>query len=264
MKTLKVSQSDGTTLGTDTKSVGAVFVHGIDRDSHSALNDFLRNDSMLNPLRQTGLAIAAALAMGAGHAHAGVVISNYAPALSDGTSSTIASATGQFSKAAGFTLGAGVDYNLDFLTLRLGVSDLSAVMSLTLFGDVGGNPSGPALASFVVPALALGIADYVFVPAAAFVLQDLSTYWIAATGSSPTANGITWMAENPGLTPTGLATSAGYRFSNAGIFPPVNGSVLFNTYSVNGTVIGSVPEPTSLALLAVALTGLALVRTRSR
>jgi hypothetical protein len=88
MKTLKVSQSDGTTLGTDTKSVGAVFVHGIDRDSHSALNDFLRNDSMLNPLRQTGLAIAAALAMGAGHAHAAVVISNYAPALSDGTSTS--------------------------------------------------------------------------------------------------------------------------------------------------------------------------------
>lgn len=181
-------------------------------------------------------------------ARADVIITNYPPA-NDNDGSTIAAFPGNYSKAAGFTMPAGLPYSLDSVTLRLGRNDINAVMQLDLFGDIGGNPGGPVLVSFTIPAFPLGIHDVTFTPAVPFTLQPLTTYWLAATGSSPTANGIEWFASYPGITPTGIATSAGYRFDNTGVYPPLGSSGVFNTFQVNGTPV--VPEPSTLALLGM-------------
>lgn len=181
-------------------------------------------------------------------ARADVIITNYPPD-NDNESSTIAASTGNFSKAAGFTMPAGLPYSLDSVTLRLQRNDVDAVMQLDLFGDSGGNPVGPPLVSFTIPAFPSGISNVTFTPAVPFTLQPLTTYWLAATGSSPTADGIKWLASFPGITPTGIATSAGYRFNNTGVYPPLGSSGVFNTFQVNGTPV--VPEPSTLALLGM-------------
>jgi len=186
-----------------------------------------------------------------GVASAGIIITNYPPA-NDNIGSTIAASPGGFSKAAGFTLPAGQPFSLDSVTLRLDRNDADATMQLDLFGDSGGNPVGPPLVSFVIPPFPVGVSDVTFFPATPFTLQPSTTYWLAATGSSPTQNGIEWLASDPGITPTGIATSAGYRFNNTGVYPPTGVSMRLNTFQVNGTPAGAViPEPSTLVLLGM-------------
>lgn len=213
-------------------------------------------------MKLTHLLLTATFTLASLTAHAAVLISNFPPA-NDLSFTTIAASTGDFSKSAGFTLPVGDDYTLDSVVMRLEVNDLGATTTLSLFADVAGNPGGPALATFTTPALALGTADYTFLPTAAVTLNDATTYWIAATGISPTLDGITWRSSNPGITPTGIATDAGYRFNNNGTFPATgsNGSnTILNTYRVNATV-NAVPE-TGTALFGLGLMGVAAIRRR--
>jgi hypothetical protein len=65
------------------------------------------------------------------------------------------------------------------------------------------------------------------------------------------------MANSPSITPTGIATNAGYRFSN-GPPPPTGNSTTLNSYEVGGTVV---PEPASALAVAVA-SGVACLRRR--
>lgn len=177
----------------------------------------------------------------------------------DGSASTIAASTGNFAKAAGFTMGAS-NFSLDSVTLRLRVNDPAATLTVQLFSDAGGAPVGLALVDFTNPVLPAGMSSFVFVPTAAFLLDAGTTYWVAATGLSPTSDGIEWLASAPGVAPTGLATSAGYTFSSAGVYPPTNGSSIFNSYQVDGTAV--VAEPTTLVLSALGLAALGFRRRR--
>jgi hypothetical protein len=209
-----------------------------------------------------GLAAIIAIAASPGVANAAVIIGNY-PQDNDDLASTIASITGLFTKSAGFTMPLGASYSLDSVTVRLGVNDLAATIQYDLFGTSGGNPTGPSLVSFIIPALAVGTDNYTLLPGNPFVLQPGETYWVAATGSSPTPDGIVWRATSPGITPTGVATNAGYRFNDDGTYPPVGGSSVFNTYQVNGT-LQAVPEPATLAMFGVLAAGALGVRRRLR
>ncbi|MGQ0793953.1 MAG: choice-of-anchor R domain-containing protein [Deltaproteobacteria bacterium] len=192
-------------------------------------------------------------------AEAVVIISNY-PAVNSVDGSTIAILGGGFSKAAGFTLPAGTDYSLDSVTLRLDRNNADATIQVDLFGDAGGSPVGPALLSFIVPVFGLGVSDVVFLPATPFTLLASTTYWIGATGVSPVFDdSVDWQQSNPDFLPTGIATSAGYRFSSIGVYPPNGGSSIFNIYLVNATAVAAAaPEPGALLLLGA----LAFVRRK--
>lgn len=191
---------------------------------------------------------------------AAVIIGNY-PQANDNTFSTIAATSGNLSKAAGFTLPSGTNYTLDSIILRLDVTNASSSVTFSLFGDVDGNPGGLPLLSFTTQTLTAGISDYTLLPSASFTLQTLNTYWIAATGISPSIDGVTWLASNPGVTPNGIATSAGFRSDSSGTYPPARSSTIQNTYQVSGTIV---PEPSSVALALLTSTGMLTFRRYRR
>ena len=203
-----------------------------------------------------------------------IIISNY-PFTNDstGTNLFVGNANGgdsvPKSKAAGFTMPAGLSYTLDSVTLRLMNLIGSPTLQLDLFADSGGNPVGPSLVSFAIPPLPGGFSDVTFTPSAAFTFSPSTPYWLAAKGvghSGLTEDTIGWRASLPGITPTGIAASDGYRFSSSGVDPPTDASDgILNTYQVDGTPLASeAPEPSSLTLFGLGALGLAGYRWRRR
>lgn len=160
------------------------------------------------------------------------------------------------SKAAGFTMPAGPAYNLDFVTVRINYFTTASVPMVQLYGNVSGNPSG-LLHTLVAPPVAVGMSNVVFTPSSTVQLNASTTYWIVVWNNASVANSFQWMASSPSQAPTGLATNAGYRFSN-GPPPPTGVSGTANSYSVNATVV---PEP---ATFVVVCAGLLAVFRRKR
>lgn len=148
------------------------------------------------------------------------------------------------SKAAGFTM-PGSAYNLDFVTLRLEFFTTTSAPIVHIYDDVGGNPTN-ILHTLIPPAPVVGIDNFVFA-SGGFVLNASTTYWMVIWNDTPFANSFRWLASVPSVTPTGIATSAGYRFSN-GPPPPTGNSTTLNSYSVNATLV---PEPASIVALGI-------------
>lgn len=159
------------------------------------------------------------------------------------------------SKAAGFTMPAGTAYMLNNVVLRLNFFDTASVPMIQLYSNSGSNP-GSLLATLNNPAITVGTGNFAFTPASSFQLNPGETYWIVVWNAATGLNSYQWWASSPSQTPTGLATTAGYRFSNGGP-PPTGASATFNTYEVNAT---PVPEP----ITAIALTAGALIALRRR
>jgi len=206
-------------------------------------------------------------------AGAGVIIGNYS------AGSTQVEGSGVFglsSKAAGWTMPSGTNYSLDSVTLDLEYNYwytglLAPTVTAAIYGGSGSGPTGSALVTLVDPSFvnagdpsSHAHANYVFTPPSAFTLTAGTTYWLVLSASQPSGQmDIDWMKSDPLITPSGIATLAGYRFDSSGVVPPLGISSTYNTFEVDGAAqASSAPEPASMLLAAAGLSVVLLRRRR--
>jgi hypothetical protein len=178
-----------------------------------------------------------------------VVIGDY-PQTDDGTLSSVTSLYGTYAKAVGFTMG-GQSYGLDSVTLRLMEQvGSSSTLSVALFGGTPSTLSGRALVEFNAVTIPSYASNVTFTPTTSFVLQAGASYWLEVSGQSDTLNGIVWYGSNPGVSPSGMATSAGALFTDQlGASSALEPSSVMNTFEVMGSSeagVATIPEPASL------------------
>jgi hypothetical protein len=199
-------------------------------------------------------------------ASAETVIGNFPPT-NDSALTCVANIYSSCSTAAGFTMPAGSALRLDSVTLRLDIQadPIETELTVRLFGDESG-PTGSPLLTLNSPSFAFGEGNFVFTPGVPFTLEPSTTYWIVARGGTIGTifedPYVAWLASNPGIAPSGLATSAGYRADASGVYPPTTPSSVLNTYLVEGTPVGpAVPAlgPLALGALATLLLAITLV-----
>ena len=208
----------------------------------------------------TGISSSFVLTGGVNPVRAAVLIGNL-PQTNDNVS-IIFSTTG--TKALAFTLPAGNNYSLDNAILRLGGYATGETPLVQIRNDVGGSdPGSTVLATFTNPTpQGLGVFNYTFTPTGPLTFAAGTKYWLYVTSTSA---GFDWSASIPGITPTGIATSSGYRFSNNG-GASFSSSSVFNSFQINATEItgpvASTPEPGAIA--ALSLFGLGLLGVKGR
>jgi len=168
-------------------------------------------------------------------------------------------------KALAFTL-PGQSYTLDSAVLRLRLDTFARPLTapvLRLLND-SGNPDIPGsivLSTFSTPTLVGGINNFTFTPTSPFTLLAGQKYWLALSSAADfDTSGLNWLASNPAVTPAGVATLSGNRFTSDGGANWV-ASTTVNSFTINGTLVptrgGVIPEPGTLALVATALLPLA-------
>ncbi len=137
-------------------------------------------------------------------------------------------------KGMGFTMPAGQDYILQYVTLRLETFGAAVAPIIELWTNAGGTP-GALIETLTNPSFAAsGIANYDFTSAGA-TLTAGESYWLVAYGVAG-ASQYNWKASSPAQTPTGLATHLGALFDTNGP-PPTNTSSILCSYSVTGTLV---------------------------
>jgi hypothetical protein len=136
-------------------------------------------------------------------------------------------------KGMGFTMPAGDDYTLDYVTLRLETAAGIAPI-VEIWSNAGGVP-GAAIETLTNPTFASsGIANYDFT-STGITLTAGESYWIVAYGPAGVA-GYNWKASSPAQIPTGLATHLGATFDTDGP-PPTTTSSIICSYSVTATQV---------------------------
>ena len=206
-------------------------------------------------------------------AGAGVIIGN----ISAGSTQVDGTGIGDgASKAAGWTMPSGTNYSLDSVTLDLRYgyyyTGLPApVVTAAIYGNSGSGPTGSALVTLTDPSFVFSITadyNYVFTPPSAFTLSAGTTYWLVLSATDPSGSSgdeINWKMSSPLITPSGIATPAGYRFNSSGVVPPLGSSIYFNTFEVDGTALASsAPEPATMLLAAAGLSVVLLRRRQLR
>lgn len=137
-------------------------------------------------------------------------------------------------KGMGFTMPAGDDYILDYVTLRLETFSSGVVPIVELWTNAGGLPGTP-IETLTNPAFASsGIVNYDFTSSGS-TLTAGESYWLVAYGAAgvPTYD---WKASSPAQTPTGIATYLGALFDTDGP-PPTTTSSIVCSFSVTGTLV---------------------------
>jgi hypothetical protein len=137
-------------------------------------------------------------------------------------------------KAMGFTMPAGDDYFLDYVTLRLDTPGAGTNPIVELWTDSGGQ-LGTLVETLTNPSFTTsGIFEYDFTSAGS-TLTAGAGYWILAYGP---AGGATydWKASSPAQLPTGLATHLGALWGTSGP-PPTGNSSIICSYSVTATLV---------------------------
>lgn len=187
---------------------------------------------MFRPARVAAVVVVAVLALlSVQPLHAQTTLISNLPG-NDGTQSATLNDTRN--KGMGFTMPAGQDYTLEYVTLRLRTSAAGATPIVEIWTNSGGVP-GAVIETLTGPALApSGIASYDFTSSGTTLVGGTS-YWIVAYGPAG-ATTYDWMASSPAQTPTGLATHLGATFDTNGP-PPTTTSSILCSYSVTGTLV---------------------------
>ena len=143
-------------------------------------------------------------------------------------------------KALAFTL-PGDAYTLDSVVLRLRLDNFDRPLTapiLQLLND-SGNPAIPGstvLSTFSTPTLVGGINNFTFTPTGPFTLLADAKYWLALSSALDfDTSGLNWLASNPPVTPTGVATLSGNRFTSDG-GANWGASTTVNSFTINGTL----------------------------
>ncbi len=137
-------------------------------------------------------------------------------------------------KGMGFTMPAGQDYFLDYVTLRLETFGAGVSPIVELWTDTGGVP-GAVIETLTNPSFsASGIANYDFT-SSGVTLTAGTSYWIVAYGVAG-ADQYSWRASSPAQIPTGLATHLGATFDTNGP-PPTTTSSIICSYSLTATQV---------------------------
>jgi hypothetical protein len=213
-------------------------------------------------VRSTAFALALCLSAGTAQAQ---LLSNFGPGPYQlGTSLGLDQFGVDRSKAVGLTIGSSA---FDFINMRvvLGVDAPGPGGTVTggIFSSTGGNP-GTLLSAFSSVVLPNTVADaaYTFTTLTPFTLAANTTYWFLLDGPS-TANLTAWRSLTPAPTAGTGATFAGYRFSSNG-GTTWAASTINNVVEINARPTVVIPEPSTYALMATGLIGLALVQRRRR
>ncbi len=183
--------------------------------------------------------LAAVVGIQAGAIDAATIITNLNG--NDQTASVGLSSTRN--KAMGFTMPAGINYRLNAATLRLNSAAVTTNPTVQLWSNGLTNLPNAALVTLTNPAFTVGTSNFVFTPPTPFTLQAGTTYWLTAYAKTGTP-AFDWMANQPGIVPTGIATHFGQNFDTDGP-PPTGESVIFNSYSLDAT---PVPEPVAISI----------------
>jgi hypothetical protein len=135
----------------------------------------------------------------------------------------------------GFTMPAGQDYSLLYVTLRLETFGAGVAPVVELWTDAGGLPGAP-IETLANPTFApAGIANYDFASSGTTLTAGAS-YWVVAYGVAG-ADRYDWKASSPPQTPTGLATHLGTLYDANGP-PPTGASSILCSYSVTAGISG--------------------------
>ncbi len=137
-------------------------------------------------------------------------------------------------KGMGFTMPAGQDYQLQYVTLRLNIPALGIVPIVELWSNLGGLP-GASIETLTNPAFpTTGIANYDFTSSGS-VLVGGESYWLVVYGVAGVPS-YDFKASSPAQPPTGIATHLGALFDTNGP-PPTTTSSIICSYSVTGTLV---------------------------
>jgi len=146
--------------------------------------------------------------------HAETILGNLPPANDD---TQFAQHSNLRKKAKSFTMPAGESTNIGNLTLRLRNYTTAGEVVAELRNDSGDPqiPGDTILLSFEVPPPGgEDIQDYILTPSDSYTLQAETTYWLIVYGID--GGSFDWMASDPGITPTGIASFLNAHFTTNG------------------------------------------------
>jgi PEP-CTERM motif len=171
---------------------------------------------------------------------------------------------GNQTKAYGFTTGALSNFNFSSVTIPLSRnSGTTNTVSGGIYANNGGNPSSTQLVAFNSVAVSTGAVNYrTLTPVTDFPLVPNTTYWVRFFSTAP--GDVTQWDAVPSTFPVasgefpGLITPIGYRNSND------QGGTWGTSTLTNGITITlvTIPEPGTLALLALGMVGGVIARRR--